>query len=842
MYCDLLAYPSTPRLQTEYTFYQFILFINQIKIQNTMKKILFLFVALILGAMGAKADVAPATSFTGYSDAPAGGTWAANTQWFMIKNTNENSGQNFYLTPSGNYLPTTLPTATNIDSYLWALVGDAENGFQLYNKAQGVNNILWVTNNSRGMSEAPTNSHVWDLYTSLDAGKFLIIEHGTEHNALNNAQQNGSLVSWNSEGALYGWQHTAANPTATGDGGSNFVISGAEEYTVVVNGLTEGGGVIIAGVNYGAGTVNTFSVLAEAATGVTVAGYTSTTSLDGHTITVTYEEADTYAPTFANQKHTNGNRQVSAIGLGDQSITINGAGNVYQNLTKTASFTVEAGATVTPSITWNGVWMHGMVYVDTDASDKVFTESECVSHTALSGSPDLATGFESFVAPAVGDYRMRYKVDWATLDPNGASDLIANGGYVIDLILHVTPAADKANVTYKYVVDGKEVKTIVNEQTIGEHAAAQPLAINATYADVTDDHAEKTVAADGSTVVTVTVAQHLPFQAYNGEGLPKYGLLNVHSNQCRILYAEYDAEGGKLWDTTDKTYRGDFKESGRVYNWCIEGNVVEGFKLFNGMGYVNVTAGNQATLAEEGTIFDLRPTTAGVGGRNFKNGFCLAIAGSNNFLNAQTKIQNDERTTGVKTWTSADAGSTFEFETAYDFSISDAGYATLFYHSPLQLPEGVTGYSVVREGDYLVATELENRFVPSATGVILKGAEGDYTATVTAAYGNAAIENNVLSGRYVNGTDGINDNTYVLNVKGEDAYFAKFTGSQLGEFKAYYQAPAESASNLRISFGELNSIISAAQENGGQAIFDLQGRRVVSAKGLYIVNGKKVIK
>lgn len=259
-----------------------------------MRKFFSLFVMLILGVAGAIAQtVGPATDFTGYSPAPANGEWAAGTQWFMIKNVNETSKAAFYLCPKANFLPKELPTAENIDSYLWALVGDADGGFVLYNKAEGPSKYLGVTSSSRGMYETTEDAHVWDLYTSLEAGKYLFIEHGTEHNAFNNNQQNGTLCTWNSDGALYGWNHTAENPKEGGDGGSNFQISGTETFNVVVEGNADGG-VVIAGDQYGAGTVNTFTVLADAATAKEVEGYNGVVKVEGTTITVTYSEWPTW--------------------------------------------------------------------------------------------------------------------------------------------------------------------------------------------------------------------------------------------------------------------------------------------------------------------------------------------------------------------------------------------------------------------------------------------------------------------------------------------------------------------------------------------------------------------
>ena len=165
-------------------------------------------------------------------------------------------------------------------------------------------------------------------------------------------------------------------------------------------------------------------------------------------------------------------RKVYAIELlqtGKEKQTISTtAGKCYQDLTG-QKFTVEAGSEVTPSFDWNGIWMHGYVYVDLN-NDKQFSYnkgSEDQSGTDLvSFSFYSATGAKSgvdskgttksddcnvynmpsFTAPATpGTYRIRYKIDWSNVDPGGngttSNNIIENGGGVWDATLEVVAAA-----------------------------------------------------------------------------------------------------------------------------------------------------------------------------------------------------------------------------------------------------------------------------------------------------------------------------------------------------------------------------------------------------------------
>lgn len=171
-------------------------------------------------------------------------------------------------------------------------------------------------------------------------------------------------------------------------------------------------------------------------------------------------------------------------------------------------------------------------------------------------------------------------------------------------------------------------------------------------------------------------------------------------------------------------------------------------------------------------------------------------------------------------------------------SVSAAGFATLYAPVALTVPANVEAYTLAFDGTYLQATAVEGT-IPANTGVVLKAAAGSYDfAITTGGTATSALRGTVPTIAKVEGA-------LVLGLDGENVgfYSLKEEVANLAGFKAYY-VPTSGESNLRVVFDNetLTSIISAAKENGGQAIYDLQGRRVVSAKGLNIINGKKVIR
>ena len=140
-----------------------------------------------------------------------------------------------------------------------------------------------------------------------------------------------------------------------------------------------------------------------------------------------------------------------------------------------AVFTCAPKSILTATFNYQGVWMHGYVYIDVD-QDKQFsffegstdqTGSELFTFSfysgdfnndssgvnsvgsSISGDGRNVLNPPSFVAPdAPGTYRIRFKVDWNSVDPGGqkaldgtctgANGILANGGVILDATLIVT--------------------------------------------------------------------------------------------------------------------------------------------------------------------------------------------------------------------------------------------------------------------------------------------------------------------------------------------------------------------------------------------------------------------
>ena len=119
-----------------------------------------------------------------------------------------------------------------------------------------------------------------------------------------------------------------------------------------------------------------------------------------------------------------------------------------------------AGEQVTAAVGYTGNWMHSYVYIDKNEDGRFTAESELMTFSFygansnddgynsagvnLTGDNRNTLDMPMFTIPsdlAPGIYRMRYKVDWNSIDPagniNSDNSILDNGGGIIDVRLNV---------------------------------------------------------------------------------------------------------------------------------------------------------------------------------------------------------------------------------------------------------------------------------------------------------------------------------------------------------------------------------------------------------------------
>ena len=180
-------------------------------------------------------------------------------------------------------------------------------------------------------------------------------------------------------------------------------------------------------------------------------------------------------------------------------------------------------------------------------------------------------------------------------------------------------------------------------------------------------------------------------------------------------------------------------------------------------------------------------------------------------------------------------------------TITSAGWATLYTPYALDFSgvTGLTAYTAVVADNKVTLTEVTD--VPAGTGVVLKGDADTYNIPVAA---SSATAKGDLLGSATDATayNAYADNTlYMLKKVGDKAQFVPVTSGSIAAGKAYLKvANATTARNLDVTFADEATGISAAlmnKETMNNEVYNLKGQRVAQpTKGLYIVNGKKVIK
>ena len=189
---------------------------------------------------------------------------------------------------------------------------------------------------------------------------------------------------------------------------------------------------------------------------------------------------------------------------------------------------------------------------------------------------------------------------------------------------------------------------------------------------------------------------------------------------------------------------------------------------------------------------------------------------------------------------------TFTPATATTVTLNDKGYATYSTYYDVEV-SGADAYTAALDFDNatITCTKITDGKGPAGAGVLLFG-DASAEVTLTPTTGAAALSGNDLKGTTLaDGTladKGSND-YYVLSGN----TFKKFTGTTFSANKAYFEVASGvvQARAFSIVFGDESTGISQIEtetKSMDGSVYSLSGQRVSQpVKGLYIVNGKKVL-
>lgn len=449
-------------------------------------------------------------------------------------------------------------------------------------------------------------------------------------------------------------------------------------------------------------------------------------TISGATITV-----DCYDPRWPinfskDQKYTRTDRFINNVRIGSKTFSITNSGlntPAYRDFTNEV-LVVPAGATLVPAIGYTGAWMHGFFYVDLDNDGQFYVENPghtTAANTEYNGEL-LSYGNEgnalnsnqqempAFVMPTTpGDYRARFKMDWASTDPGGnpgadinnvtsSNHIIANGGTIVDITLRILPPAD---VTY-IVVDesNNELFRATEALGVGETITTLPEAYQRSdfyeYSTV-----DETVTGDMDITFTATLKDNLFVQFTADATTPVWNFLTIRpDNSNQTGYPTYVAEG------TPNVTLPAASAMDETTMWAFVGNPYTGFQIINKAAGTNLVLGSESAAGDGANGGNTYATLAAKGTQTYEtwtiqssdkatNGFFIS--------NAEGQYLNRRSSANLAYWTGGhDMGSTFVATTVQD--AYDELVASLEAYS---FGKGLNQYSLVVSETDVTANAVE---------------------------------------------------------------------------------------------------------------------------------------
>ena len=772
----------------------------------------------------------------------------ANMKWYYLKFHSDN-GYYLHHDEGQNHidLGSKAIDNNNKDAYTWAFIGNPFDGYKIVNRAKGNGYILSSSTTMAGT----TGSDTWPIVTeeaSLPEGNntYWIPTSSSHHTngfflaqkdyPANRMNDRGKLAYWTGgagSGSTFWVEERPMGPVAELEA----LIASAEDLKTIV---TDNQGSAIG--KYSAETLATLTAAIETAKAVEDANITAT---DVETLQAAINAVSVILPTagkyyqfhsslaaFAETKAvhgTDGNPGWKTLNNDDKNFywkaVATGNGIALQNAANGKYLHGNAGQ--------SGAWSLTDSPEGAEMGVKIFSEAENekgFEYGIILNNWQMHANGHNGGASASGNL-----VSWNTDNANSASSW-----FILEVELQ-----EFFTVTYNFKYNG-DVK-YSHSVELAKGAAFPTVNVALPYG-VTTDFAvpEGTVTENATFDFVLTVEAALPFKtAASAADITTWYYARMHTNQPGYIgdIAEdnsINVAWGKSSDVANDNYV-----------WGFVGDVFSGITVVNkGTGkQLTSTGGGNATLTDNGTAFFVARTTET--NANATNGFCLRRNDSNQYLNANYGAGK------LSHWGSTDAGSTF-FLSEYEedvVTVSEAGWATMYLGYQAYIPEGVNVYAVTGvENGWVTKSQLEG-VIPANTGVLLENA-GNFT------FKRAAKDVNALEGNLMNGSV---EDTYV---EGTAYVLANDSELGVGMYKAELNKDAEGnegTTHFLNNAGKAYMVLSAASETvafygldwdgttgvdemteqraESKEIYDLTGRRVeaITAPGIYIVNGKKVL-
>ena len=768
-----------------------------------MKKITFLLslvFAFFWGGITASAQV----DFQP-SEAPSSGKWAANTTWYKMS-LKKNYVTAFSADVFGNLYAKQAAEVFG-EGALWCVVGDAENGYKLYNMFAGPNKPMNLTDMGKdGAGRAQLvegEGTLLDIKTKDGSEGFYVKPFGSDNQWVN--ERSGYFSNWTS-----GW--------GFGDPGSAIRFYAVADVDAdVAKGLAEL-----------KSTLNSNIEKAESLKGEGL-GYYLQSKIDAAKSVAENAEAKTADVLNAINALTPNQPQ---------------AGVLYRIVSAYPGF--EEKQNVKKGVYTDGA---GLYWADVDtknptqywmfepANGGCFYLKNAILHNYVYAANSMSEGKDRMVEiswPVNADGVPVANLRTGTDAPFHALSHGSGAGKGSSLTGYGNFGTETGGASAWYIIPASldDVHSITGEAVAGLFPATEEKQVGLYKKSEVDAFAlacnEFAAVADLKKAVTIFDGLSLP-KALAFSADKYYRFVNIGTSATYGYDVTLGVKDGKAFCSEGNKENIDF-----VWQVIPTTGGKHFIKNANGKTYLQSVQNGQTAqtaLGETENPYELRKASAGV----FK------LWSGNNGFPAQVET-NDKNTFYLNGWDGENAKwKVFEIESVEIplNAAGDASYATTYLPFSVSAAEGAELYTGELNGNFMNLTKSHTG-VAAEQGIVLVGESSSTKAVLTIGEGTATGSGLVgtLTPKAVEAKS-----VLTLGRSGSEVGFFAFTGTQIDANKAYVEKTA-GASAVMINFGEVTGIENAvAPEAANAPLYDLSGRRVVKAVkgGLYIQNGMKFI-
>lgn len=409
------------------------------------------------------------------------------------------------------------------------------------------------------------------------------------------------------------------------------------------------------------------------------------------------------------------------------------------------------------------------------------------------------------------------------------------------------------------------------------------------YIYVSDDAASKTIAEDGSTVVTIqfreaakynyTVNSNIEGYSVNGSvfenenakvAFPQYILKDGVLYEANAINKEYNLTFAVNKDNTVKTI--NYKETS-INNvaYYSEGENIEGLTIINSGNSAIRSSNSASAYAKDADVvfttlpigkYKLTSVVCDFKGKDATAEFSFKAGEKVIFTHQAKNINYDKATSEEFTLNEStpislvkggneSQGVDFIYiqrtgDATETVSVSDAGFATYATKNNVKVPEDenvkVMTVKVNAEGTAIELNEVAaGTVIPAKTGILVKAPAGNCDFVVTSDKGETLANSDLKAA--TEDVTSVDDKFFALTKLGEKVGFALVEKDVvIPAGKAYLEVPTSTPAKFFSLDGEATGINSVKTAKADGAYYTLEGVKTTKpVKGLYIHNGKKIV-